>query len=884
MGEEISDGCCVLADTIVDAIVCAKQNGPPLRETIGEVRQLSELNWKDKAKYSVEVQERIDDCIREKSRRLNLSLCELHEVPEVVFSLHWLEVLEIGVNDITVLPAAISGLTHLEFLFIGDNALSSLPDEIGTLQYLLDIDLGSNQFTEIPRVLYRIDSLREITAQHNQISKIHPDITRLTALKILNLADNQLDDLPVELMSLPGLETIYLHHNPALGIPLEVLGRTWSEDFFNEDCRAQKILRYYFDIQGDKGQALREAKLIFVGRGEVGKSSMVDMLTDGVFYEDKVRTDGIDIKQWPVELDDGNATVSIWDFGGQEIMHGTHQFFLTHRSLYVVMVDGRHDCAKQDAEYWLKMVRTFGGNSTVFLVLNRQEKFPFDVDRNFLASKYDIQLNYIFRTDCATGADIDALKTAILTEVTKLLAVEERFPRRCWDVKARLSAMKANQEDYFSDAEYTRICQELGVNDEQEQKKLLQRLADLGSVVSFPDEVKLAELSVLNPEWVTDGIYKVVTDTELRDVKQGQVSMAQLRKLLPKNRWPSMQHVQYILDLMRKFDLCFNLENAEELYLVPELLPDSTPRLDDWQPEKCVIYQFQYTVLPHGILPRFITLSHELSRDGDRWRTGVILRQKDANALVRADYDLKQISVWVNGKYVDAKRSLLALIKHTFERIHQRIPDLKPTELVALKDHPKVLVPFNDLIEDERRGKKFIAVTVDDKRQDRAISEFLDGVVAKKQRDNLKHLHSAEPHNGDLYQVINVDNSTVDKSTTITTGDISHSQVGGVLENCTLTINQLENDQQKQLLSDVQKEVEKLLPLLPEDTAKEVSEDFEKLVEVSTSENPRRRWYDVSAEGLLEASKFTKEFTGNLVGTVTQLGKCLWPDFELKKK
>jgi hypothetical protein len=32
-------------------------------------------------------------------------------------------------------------------------------------------------------------------------------------------------------------------------------------------------------------------------------------------------------------LSDGEATAMVWDFGGQEITHGTHQFFLTHRSL-----------------------------------------------------------------------------------------------------------------------------------------------------------------------------------------------------------------------------------------------------------------------------------------------------------------------------------------------------------------------------------------------------------------------------------------------------------------------------------------------------------------------------------------------------------------------
>jgi hypothetical protein len=49
----------------------------------------------------------------------------------------------------------------------------------------------------------------------------------------------------------------------------------------------------------------------------------------------------------------------------------------------------------------------------------------------------------------------------------------------------------------------------------------------------------------------------------------------------------------------------------------------------------------------------------------------------------------------------------------------------------------------------------------------------------------------------------------------------------------------------------------------------------------ATGPSPSRQWYSVSAEGLLEASKFAQDFAGNLAGTLGELGKLLWPDFEL---
>ena len=44
---------------------------------------------------------------------------------------------------------------------------------------------------------------------------------------------------------------------------------------------------------------------------------------------------------WPIVLsNDERVRLNVWDFGGQEIMHATHQFFLTTRSLYLVVLAG----------------------------------------------------------------------------------------------------------------------------------------------------------------------------------------------------------------------------------------------------------------------------------------------------------------------------------------------------------------------------------------------------------------------------------------------------------------------------------------------------------------------------------------------------------------
>ena len=111
-----------------------------------------------------------------------------------------------------------------------------------------------------------------------------------------------------------------------------------------------------------------------------------------------------------------------------------------------------------------------------------------------------------------------------------------------------------------------------------------------------------------------------------------------------------------------------------------------------------------------------------------------------------------------------------------------------------------------------------------------------------------------------------------------------NSQAGRMLSNCTKTINQLSPGEKKDLLEELRRQVEELIRHLVEDKADEaprVATRFQALLDQATSAKPDREWYSMSAKGLLDASKWTKDFAGDIRGTVGQLGKLFWPDFEL---
>jgi internalin A len=108
-----------------------------------------------------------------------------------------------------------------------------------------------------------------------------------------------------------------------------------------------------------------------VGRGQSGKSSIRDRLLFGTFDPRKPGDSGN--SDLPLSLNCGEETilVRVWDFAGQEITHATHQFFLTERSVYLLVLDARSDTQDWDAEYWLRLISAFGKDSFVINAPNK---------------------------------------------------------------------------------------------------------------------------------------------------------------------------------------------------------------------------------------------------------------------------------------------------------------------------------------------------------------------------------------------------------------------------------------------------------------------------------------------------------------------------------
>jgi internalin A len=672
---------------------------------------------------SSKVSARIEEARRNRSTYLNLSSEGLTELPESVGQLTQLEILYLNDNQLTSLPEFIGQLTKLERLSLDNNQLTSLPDSIGNLTRLDTLFLRDNRLTSLPDSIGRLTKLQVLSLRNNQLTSLPDSIGQLTRLEILSLRNNQLTSLPESLGNLKLLESLFLHGNIALGLPAEVLGPTWHDANKKQvqTVKPSEIIEYYFRVQGGE-RPLNEAKIILVGRGAVGKTSIVNRLVDNVFKDEK-KTEGIKITEWPLRLNEKeDVRLNVWDFGGQEIMHATHQFFLTQRSLYLLVLNGREGGEDTDAEYWLKLIESFGGGSPVIVVLNKIKEHPFDVNRRALQQKYPF-IREFTRTDCADGTGVEQLRKAIERETDRLEHLRDAFPASWFTIKERLARMEKN---YLSFQEYREFCKQNGETEKDAQESLAGYLNNLGIILNYRDDPRLQDTHVLNPHWITNGIYKILNSGKLEKQK-GEIRLDDLAEILDEREYPASMR-RFIFDLMKKFELCFSFPDDDMHYLIPELLDKQEPaEAAEFKSEECLNFQYHYPVLTEGLLPRFIVRTHTLSEGLSRWRTGVILSFEGNHALVKADVQDKKVFIKVSGP-VPGRRRLLAVIRSDFERIHHDIRNLQPKEMIPLPDYPEVVTPYQELLVMEQNGMKKFPKVVGTEIVELDVQELLNGV------------------------------------------------------------------------------------------------------------------------------------------------------------
>ncbi|CAK8724187.1 hypothetical protein GMJAKD_13705 [Candidatus Electrothrix aarhusensis] len=617
---------------------------------------------------------------------LNLRKKGLSSLPPELFLFTDLIALDLSCNEFTDLPPEISRFTKLTHLNICGNKFTSLPPELFQLESLIALGLSDLELTALPPEISRLKNLAVLYLHQNKLTSLPPELFQLRNLRELTLWSNQLTSLSPKICQLSQLTDLRLSDNPFVSPPQEVIKQ------------GLEAIRLHFSFRQCPSQSLNEVKVVLIGDRASGKTSLVKQLFGETFDEHEDATRGISTRIWETEAGGRKIKINLWDFGGSEILHASHQLFLSKRSLYILVLNRASD---ERTEYWLQHIKTFGGNSPVLVVLNKQDdNCGFSVNQSFMREKHH-NIREFFHTSCKTGIGIPTFKEVLLAELAKVEMIAIRWTEPWFAVKLRIKQM---QKPWIGSKKYFALCQEERINNERTCEMLVEFLHDLGAVVHFKDLIIDDHMYLLNPAWVINAVYMIVAAPELT-ASRGLLRAASFFKILWQNDIGQHSCPQetypYIMSLLQQLGLC--CEFNEESVLIPQQLPVSEPQFA-FERRGALRFTFYYPdFLPPSIFPSFIVKAHKDIKAQACWRTGVLLEDSlpGAQALIKEDTKARQINISVQG---ERRREYLHYLRYLFAGINSRFENLKVTERVPVPDARNVSADYATLLEYAKNG------------------------------------------------------------------------------------------------------------------------------------------------------------------------------------
>jgi internalin A len=582
---------------------------------------------------------------------------------------------------------ALKGLVNLTSLDlfglyngIGDEGAQALKGLVN----LTTLNLGSNRIgDEGAQALKSLVNLTSLDLAYNDIGDISP-LVSLHNLREINLSGCRLDqDVPAFWM-LPSLLQAILRDASLPGVPVEILSKDYSDNCLD------RLRAHLADLTGDD-VAVGDVKLMILGNGRVGKTQICRRLRGDSFDEAVPSTHGIQVSSLALApVCDAPVTLKIWDFGGQDIYHGTHALFLRSRAIFPLVwtpkaeaeqfhTHGGFTFRNQPLAYWLAYVRTFGGERSPVLVIQSQcdrsedERDPPLPPGTLDGFGYKKVLHHSAKGDGTHARGHAALVETMLDAVRWMRrnqGVAKIGPGRA-AVKEALEAKLAAGQQLISHQGYLDLCAEVeraGRGRISSPELLLDYLHNTGTV--FYREGLFADRIILDQIWALDAVYAMF-DRASQSFKKIERNRGRFRRS-ELAEWVWQKHGvpehELFLSFMQQCGVCFTIrkedreKRVEAEYIAPDLLPTRSDEetqeqlklaWDESSPDAEAVLTF--ALLPPGLMRALIArIGRDAGLAAEYWRGGVCFYDEETKS--RALIEQRWTEGWAGEVHISTKR------------------------------------------------------------------------------------------------------------------------------------------------------------------------------------------------------------------------------------
>jgi hypothetical protein len=371
----------------------------------------------------------------------------------------------------------------------------------------------------------------------------------------------------------------------------------------------------------------------------------------------------------------------VWDFGGQRTYRSAHRFYLTNRSLFLLLFNCREEWDDPRMREWLKAASARGKESPILLIGTHSKEHHHGLPLQMLCQDFPQIEPRVFYVDCSDGTGIGQLVQAITRISAQLPLMGVRWPTSWLNA---VEAVEGLPGDHAPLEIVDTAMAQAGLDDAETRANLLAALHHRGQILHFGDEPELAETVVLRPMWVDGHVTKILDSADVHD-RHGLLSNVELDKA-----WPSTPRAlrDHLLGLMGAFDLAYRVDAPEhdDVCLIVDRLPHDPPEYarvwdaalnQEGADEVRIVIDFGGPGLLAGIPSWWIAREHRFTLE-THWRYGALLYDRfdsQCYALLVANERSGTVELAVRGL---APITFLSVLKAGFlTPLQQRYPDLE---------------------------------------------------------------------------------------------------------------------------------------------------------------------------------------------------------------
>ena len=502
----------------------------------------------------------------------------------------------------------------------------------------------------------------------------------------------------------------------------------------------EAVRNYFRELAAQGEDYLYEAKVLILGEGGAGKTSLLRRLyqPDRELPQEDETTRGIDIHRQDFIGNHGQPfRLNVWDFGGQQIYHATHQFFLTKNSLYILVDDTRKDdktVHDEGFKFWLEVVETLSERSPLLIFQNEKGDRSKTIDEPGIKGRFT-NVKELHRGNLERPGSVRSLQQTIECFVQQLPHIGEPVPKKWVVIREKLEEL-AIARSYISQEDYFEVYRQHLPFDRTKAMHLSRYLHDLGVFLHFQDDPLLCKTVILQNQWATEAVFRILDDETIKS-NRGRFTDADCQRLWAASAYSDM-HFE-LRGLMEKFELCFRLATPRAgQWLTPQLLSPSKPaELSQWARSDDLVVRFQYPFLPRGLVSRLMVRQHRFAGQLENcWAHGAFFEHNGTEALVEETPKRNEIELRARGPEHKALLSVLSsdleALNDSFKGLQGRVEKLVPCicSLCRATTDPEMFE--QSLLVKRKHGGKKKTIECRTSEEDVSLFELLDGLKLER--------------------------------------------------------------------------------------------------------------------------------------------------------